>query len=278
MRRILAFLIAKRNLILFLFLEIFALVSVFRFHRYQRSLYLNNANAIGASINATQTKWTNYFNLEEANQKLHQQNVALLEGKNDTLYKDQNDSTGWFAELNLENFNVIGGEIIFSTTNRPVNTFVINKGAKDGLEKGLGVASSQGIIGKIIEVNQNYSLGLSILNVKSPVVMPKIYELTNKSGSIEWDGINPQIVKLKGVHKFENVDTGYHIVSSGYSINFPENIPVGTIVNLNKNNESFFQIEVDLAADLSKDKFVYIFKNLNRKQIDSLTTNPKIIP
>lgn len=278
MRRIIAFLIAKRNLILFLFLELIALGSVFRFHRYQRSLYLNNANAIGASLNATQTKWTNYFNLEQLNQKLHEQNRGLLGSKQDTIAQIDKDSFGWYAKLNLRNFEVIAGQIIFNSIDRPVNTFVINKGRKDGVEKGLGVSSSQGIIGKIIEVNQNYSLGLSILNIKSPVVMPKVSELTNKSGSIEWDGLNPRKVRLKGIHKFENVDEGNHVVSSGYSINFPENIPVGTINKLNKTNESFFQIEVELAADLAKDNFVYIFKNKNRKQIDSLISNPQITP
>ncbi|MDB4347105.1 rod shape-determining protein MreC [Bacteroidia bacterium] len=278
MRRILAFLIAKRNLLLFIFLELIALGSIFRFHRYQRSLYLNNANAMGASLNATQTKWTNYFNLEELNTKLHKQNQGLLVGKQDTLDEIITDSFGWFAKLNLHNFEVIDAEIIFNSTNRPVNTFVINKGSRDGIEKGLGVSSTQGIIGKIIEVNQNYALGLSILNVKSPVVMPKISELTNKSGSIEWDGLNPKKVRLKGIHKFENVEKGNHVVSSGYSINFPENIPVGTISKLNKTNESFFQIEVDLAANLAQDKFVYVFKNRNRKQIDSLISNPQIMP
>lgn len=278
MRRILAFLIARRNLLLFVTLEIFALVSVFRFHNYQRSIYLNNANAFTASLHATQTHWQNYFALEEMNKNLHTQNLALLNGKKDTLYDLKEDSSGWYSSLNLNNFKVIAGEIIYNTIQRPVNTFVINKGASDDIQKGLGVASSQGIIGKVIEVNQNYSLCLSILNVKAPIVMPKILELVNKSGSIEWSGLNHKVVKLKGVHKFEKVETGFHVVSSGYSINFPENIPVGIISKLKKNNESFYEIEVQLAADLTKDKFVYIFKNLNRLQIDSLLINPQLTP
>jgi rod shape-determining protein MreC len=274
MRRILEFLIAKRILILFLFFEILALTMVFRFQTYHRSAFVNNSNAVGASIHETQTHWKNYFALDDINARLAEQNRALLENKRDTLYQNFQDSGGWFNKLNLSNFEVISGEIVFNTINRPVNTFVINKGRMDGVVKGLGVSSTQGIIGKVIEVSQNYSLCLSILNIKTPVVMPKIAELTNKSGSLEWGGGNPKKVSLKGVHKFETVEKGNHIVSSAYSINFPENIPVGTITKLTKTDGSFYTIEVRLAADLSKDQYVYIFKNLKRQEIDSLLQSP----
>lgn len=274
MRRIIEFLIAKRILILFLFFEILALSIVFRFQTYHRSAFINNANELGSSIHETQTQWQNYFALDDINAKLAEQNRALLENKRDTLYTNPFDSSGWFNKLNLSNFQVISGEIVFNTINRPVNTFVINKGKKDGIVKGLGVSSTQGIIGKVIEVSQNYSLCLSILNIRSPVVMPKIAELTNKSGSLEWGGVDPKKVKLKGVHKFESVEKGNHIVSSAYSINFPENIPVGIVSKLSKTDGSFYTIEVQLAADLSKDQYVYVFKNLMRKEIDSLLQSP----
>ncbi len=270
MGRILAFLIAYRNSLLFVLLEVAALSVVFRFQSYQRSVFLNNANTIGASIHATQTKWRDYFSLEDINQKLVEQNVALLRDRNDTLYTISNDSTGWFAKLNLEKFDVYSARIIFNTTNRPINTFVIDKGSNHGLSKGLGVSTSKGIAGKIIEVNNSYSLCLSILNIKSPVVMPKSAELSNKSGTMEWKGLDKRYVKLKGIHKFENVKKGYHVVSSGYSINFPENIPVGRIAEVKKNNQSFYDIRVQLAADLSRDRFVYIFSHKNQGAIDSL--------
>jgi len=276
MGRILTFIIAYRNTFLFIILQIFSLTAIFRFHFYQKAAFFNNANAVGASINKTQTTWRNYFYLQELNENLLMQNAALLANKQDTLHSQ--DTANWAEKINTSNFEIIPAHIIFNTTNRPSNTFVIDKGSNHNVMVGLGVATSGGIAGKVINVYPNYALCLSILNVNTPIVMPKILELENKSGTIEWGGSNPKMAKLKGIHKYEEIKAGNHVVSSGYSINFPENIPVGTIKTLSKPGGSMYDIEIELAAHLKTDYYAYVFRNKDKVILDSIIELNQIVP
>lgn len=270
MRRIFLFLISNRVFLLFISLQLIAFFFIVQFQQYQNARFLHSANAVSASIHGVQKGLKEYLDLKETNEALVIQNAILLNNKRDSAAQvKQIDSTMWMASLNLESFEVIPSKIVYNTVNRPNNTFVIDKGSKHGIEKGLGIASAKGIIGKVIRVNKNYSLCLSILNIKTPVVMPKILELENKSGRLEWGGRNPSQMQLRDIHKFEKLDSGYKVVSSSYSINFPENIPVGTITELTKKEESFYDIKVKLAADLSKEYYAFVFKNRNQQQIDS---------
>jgi len=275
MRKILLFVLAHRNTFLFFLLQIFALVFIVRFHFYQRAAFFNSANNFGEIVHHNQTRITNYLNLDKQNKALQLQNLGLLKGKRDNIYG--HDTMLWQSEINTENFDIVAAKIIYNTTNRPLNTFIIDKGKRDGLENGLGVATALGIAGKIINTYDKYSLCLSILNVKSAIVMPKIKELGNKSGTIEWMGSDPSSVKLKGVHKYEEIKLGYQIVTSGYSINFPENLPVGKIAKIAKQEGSMFDIDVALSANLKNDYYVYVFKHKFKTQLDSIILNNKTL-
>ena len=270
MRRIFLFLISNRVFLLFILLQFISLFFIVQFQQYQNARFLHSANSVTSSVHEMQKGFKEYLDLKEINMALVKQNAMLLNNKKDTaLTLHEKDSTSWLVSLNLENFEVIPSKIVYNTIDRPNNTFVINKGSNHGITKGLGVASAKGIIGKVIRANQNYSLCLSILNTKASVVMPKILEMENKSGRLEWAGVNPSQMQLRDIHKFENLDSGYKVVSSAYSINFPENIPVGTITELTTREESFYDIKVKLASDLSKEYYAYVFKNKNQLQIDS---------
>ena len=179
MRRILLFIIAFRNTFLFIILQIVAFTAIFRFHFYQKAFFFNNANAVGSSIYHTQTKWKNYFLLQEQNEKLLSQNQALLGIKKDQI--NDYDSARWTSKINTSNFEIYTAHIVYNTTNRPINTFVIHKGEKDSMIKGMGIATAGGIAGKIIEVYDNYSLCLSILNVKNPMTFSDKYAFISLS-------------------------------------------------------------------------------------------------
>ena len=275
MRRVLEFLIGHRVFILFLFLLSFSFYFIIQFQEYQNARFLHSANAVSASVHTSRSNIQEYFNLQEINDDLVQQNAELLMQRRDSLYAFLPDSNSWMVNLDLGDFRVVPAKIIYNTVSKLNNTFVIDKGNSHGLKKGMGIASSKGIVGKIIHVNRNYSLCLSILNTQNPVVMPKILELQNKSGRLEWKGKNPKTMSLKDIHRFEEIDTGFHIVSSEYSLNFPENVPVGKIKNISTSGESFYNVSIELSADLRKTRYVYVFQNQNKEEIDSLLSiNP----
>ncbi len=94
-----------------------------------------------------------------------------------------------------------------------------------------------------------------------------------REGSIQWDGRDARIAKLKHIPRHVPLATGDTIVTSGYNSVFPEGITVGYVKNINVNiNESFYDIDVELATSFHNINMAYIIKDKLQEEIDSLMT------
>ncbi|MGB5363416.1 MAG: rod shape-determining protein MreC, partial [Aureibaculum sp.] len=67
-----------------------------------------------------------------------------------------------------------------------------------------------------------------------------------------------------------NIKEGDTIVSGGKSTIFPEGIPVGTILNFSKENNSYNRIDIKLFNDMSAIGPVNIVTNLDNEEIQNL--------
>ncbi|MCC6817946.1 MAG: rod shape-determining protein MreC, partial [Bacteroidia bacterium] len=78
-------------------------------------------------------------------------------------------------------------------------------------------------------------------------------------------------LNLKEINKYEALKVGYHIVTSPYSKNFPENIPIGTIEKIEKNSkETYYRIRVRSAVNFGKIQSVYIVLDMFKDEIEKL--------
>ena len=62
---------------LFVVLEAFSLVLLFRFNSYQGSVYFTAANSVVAGVNGAYEDVIGFFHLQEVNRQLTDQNIAL---------------------------------------------------------------------------------------------------------------------------------------------------------------------------------------------------------
>ena len=70
---------------------------------------------------------------------------------------------------------------------------------------------------------------------------------------------------------YADIAIGDTIESSGYSLIFPEEIPIGIIDTFTLSRGSnFFDIEVSLFADLANAKVVYVVENQLKEEQDTL--------
>lgn len=272
MNSIFKYLKSKLHVLLFLLLEILCIIAIFRFNTYQSSFYYSNTRKLSAGLHETNSAVFDYFGLYNKNQALYNENLELrrklksnyvVESKkmfeqNDTVFKQR--------------YKYYPAQVITNSTNRQNNYITLNRGISSGIEKGMGVFCPEGVVGTIIEVSDNYSIAASVLNTQSfKIGTPKIVELNYAKGTVVWNGKDPNYLSLEEINKYESLKIGYHIVTSMYSKNFPENIPIGVVEAIrSKSSETFFEVKVRSAVNFGKIQTVYIVIDLFKEEIEKL--------
>ena len=88
---------------------------------------------------------------------------------------------------------------------------------------------------------------------------------------LSWDGININKVQLKDVPKQANVLIGDTIVTGGNSLIFPKGILIGYVDSFKlDNSENYLELEIILATDMTNIENLYVLKNNNINEINSL--------
>ena len=261
MQQIINFIIRYKTSLLYLLLLLISLAFTIDSHSYHRSKYFNSSSRISGSIYNTADGVTQYFNLNEENKKLVEENKKLR----NLLFNLNIEDTVQLDTAKLD-FVIISGRIIKNSYSSPNNYITINKGTNQGIKQDMGVITAKGILGIVEHTTQNYASVQSILNTKSNI-NAKIKN-TNYFGSLVWDGQGYNQVKLEDIPRLVPLLVGDTIVTGAMSSIFPENVPIGTIKKFDLNvSKSFYSIDVELFNDMSNVKNAYIIYNKNRPEI-----------
>ena len=166
---------------------------------------------------------------KERNQKIHEENerlLKLLEMKENSIYKG----------------NLKFARVSFSDINNLNNKIFIDLGSKDGIKTDMIAVYSDYLVGKIVEVHDNYSEVELITNPNSIISAKTMGDILGIArGSDEEDGslyFQPSIVE-------DNLKEGDEIVTSGISDIYPESIKLGKIEKIdNKENYSYKMVTI----------------------------------
>ncbi len=264
MQQILNFIIRYKISLLYLLLLIIALAFTIRSHSYHQSKFFNSANWISGNIYQASSNVSSYFNLDEINKKLLEENKQLR----DRLF---NQTSTFSSELDTTNttYTVTTAQVIKNSYANPRNYITINKGAKQAIQQDMGVITAKGILGIVESTSSNFALVQSILNTKSN--MNAKIKNTAYFGSLVWNTKNFNVVQLIDIPRLVPLNVGDTIVTGAMSSIFPENIPIGRILKFDLNtSKSFYSIDVALFNDMTNIKNVYIINNRNRPEIQEL--------
>jgi rod shape-determining protein MreC len=98
----------------------------------------------------------------------------------------------------------------------------------------------------------------------------------NISGSIEWDGADPNFLLLKNIPKSAKVVKGDSVLTSTYSANFPSHLLVGTINSVVVDPSSnFYTLKVKTATNFFSIQYVYLIGNLRFAEQTAIESTPE---
>ena len=233
---------------------------------YQKRKLVSTGNAISGKLFKTKTNFTNYFSLKEENQLMIEHNAMLMS----KLY--HNNDTSLLEDSVYLDFKFIPANVINNSIYHANNFLLLDKGRKDGIKKDMGVVCENGIVGKIVNVSDNYASVISMLHPYS--VVSARFTNNQHLANVCWENNDYRFGTVKDIPLHLEPQKGDTLVTSGFSNIYPANIMIGTIEEMiNTKSKDFNTAKIRFSTNFSTLRHVFIIENLNQTEIDSLTSN-----
>ena len=266
MRNVFLFIRRHTNLLFFLVLQFIALSILFRYNKFHEAIWMNASTEITGRINEKYNTIEYYFQLKKTNESLVSENEHLrqmlqanFEGP-DSLQRMITDTVRFDSARSILKYRIMEAKVVNSTTASQLNYLTIHRGTEQGVRPNMGVISSQGVVGTVINVSANYATVMSLLHRQSNVVVQ--LKKGGERGTIEWDGLSPLYLNLKDIPKSAKLARGDTVVTSQVSSKFPAGIVVGTVQDIIDNPSSnFFQLRVRPSTNFYNIEYVYVIDN-----------------
>jgi rod shape-determining protein MreC len=260
MRSLFAFLWKYQFFALFVVLEVFSFLLLVNSYSYHRSLAFNSTNDFTGGVMELHSGITDYFTLKEVNKDLLDENTKL---------RHQQVSSFLLTDTNIvfrdSLYKFIPARVVSNSVNKQNNFILLNKGSRHGIKKEMGVLSSSGLAGIVTGVSENYSYVMSMLHQNSRISarIKKNAQLVN----VIWDGTDPKFGDVIDIPSHILLNKGDTIITSGYSLIFPEEILIGTILQQEiSQSKDLGTASIIFSTDFNSLRFVYVIDNLMKKE------------
>ncbi len=269
MRNFIAFIKHFQVYLVFVLLQGFAFWMYFSFSQFPKTQYLTTASSFQGKILTYKNELTKHFNLSENNLRLQKENIELLQKNPVSFIPIENGLVRINDTLHQTQFEYIPATIINSTFDKRDNYFTINVGSSQGVERGMGVFTLNGVVGIIHNTSEHFSVIKSCLTKKLDI--PIMLEGTGEFGFLEWNGENPRIGSMTGVSNDLLVEKNTKIVTRGGNKIFPRGIPVGIVDSVSIiEGKPLWNISFIFGEDFRKVQNVYVVKNVLKEEQENL--------
>jgi rod shape-determining protein MreC len=128
-------------------------------------------------------------------------------------------------------------------------TIVIDRGGVDGLEEGMPVVATSGIVGRLIKVSPNSSRVLLLTDHSSSIAA--IIQRSRARGVVKGKGGGA--CSLEFALREEDVKVGDTVISSGIGGIFPKGLAIGEVSMVHKGEYGMFQsVDIRTAVNISR--------------------------
>jgi len=178
----------------------------------------------------------NFSEVKEENKNLTKENIEL---KNKLLeydkFKEENERLRELLNFadSKNNYDYIGSEIIGYSGESFSKGYILDKGEKHGLAKGMAIISNKGLVGKITSVGSNWAIAESLIseNVSVAVMVDSTRETTGiLSGYKNHNDENLAVVTNLPINS--EIKEGDVILTSGLGQIYPKEIRIGEVISV----------------------------------------------
>lgn len=184
-----------------------------------------------------------------------QKQVDDLSQQNRLLQQDKYDLDDFRKLYSLDekysDYPKVAAHVISSDGNW-FNSFVIDKGSKDGLKVNMNVLAGDGLVGIVTEVNKSYARVRSIIDDESSVTgsFLKTSDMCFVNGNLKL--IGKGMIDISGIPADAKIKDGYEVVTSPVSDKYLPGILIGYARDITTDSSNITQsAHLTPAADFS---------------------------
>jgi rod shape-determining protein MreC len=286
MGKLLQLLLRNGGFVVFLLVEILCFAIMVNVLDRQKAIWANTTGLLSGDMLTMRQEATDYFSLYEKNDSLARiidslqarlSNARLMQVPvRDTFFLVNYDSIARTDSVRRKvvrpQYEFITAKIIKNSISGAGNWLILNRGSDDGIQPDMAVVSPLGIVGIVRHVGTHFSLVMSVLHrdARISVSLPR---QKNAFGSLTWEGNNPREMTLRYIPQHFAVQDKEPVVTSGYSLMFPQGHPVGQVSGkpgTDPENPYFLEVKVLLSQDMTTVSNVAVVRNLFQQELDSL--------
>lgn len=269
MRNFLNFVVRFHFFLLFIVLESFSLYLVVANNKEKNRIFLNSSNAVTGFIYENFNFLKEYLSLREQNEMLARENSQYLNSF-ENAYKSNIVTRKEIQDKEYQQqYYYIPARVINNSISKQYNYITLDKGSMAGVKPDMAVITTNGIVGVVRAVSTNYASVISVLNPKLGVSAR--IKKNNYFGSIVWEDRDYNTVSLKEIPNHVEISAGDTVITSGFSIIFPEGIPIGTITKFSQApGGNFYDITVKLSTNFKTLSYVYVVQDLLKPEREAL--------
>lgn len=214
----------------------------------------------------------NYNEIENENNSLKaelenktelENRVKLLEAENDKLNKLLD------TDSKYSDYPKITAKIISKDPGNWYDTFIIDKGSKDGLTNNMVVLASGGLVGRIKECGLNYSKVVSMIDDSDAVSAKSLR--TDDVGFVRGDLSQKNLCKMEYIDNDAEIIEGDEIVTSHLSEIYPPGITIGYVKEITPDTNTLTKVAtIEPTVDFKHlENVLVITKSYEKKDIST---------
>ena len=213
-------------------------------------------------INETAEKNNVYEKYKELKEKEEQIDKVIAENENLTAeinsLKEQLELNTILSDMVYKNATIVHRNIDYW-----YDDVTIDKGSKDGIEKGMAVINNDGLVGTVIKTS-NFTSTVKLLGNEN--MSDKISVKINVNGTYVYGLISGYDAKtntytVEGISENVDIPEGANVVTTGMGNNFPSGLLVGTVTKVTTDHFDLSSVaEVKSSVDFDDLDYLTILK------------------
>lgn len=266
MRNLLEFLKNHFHWFLFVLLEVLCAVLLFQYNNYQNSVWFTSANWVTGKVYEWTSWMESFFSMTKVNEDLTLRNFYLERQVTQLrrLYAEATTETDVKEQQELEKlqqYKLIPAKVVTNELHLANNLITIDKGEKDGVEVGMGIACGKGVVGVVYLTSAHYSIVIPVLNMKSSRISCAIRN-RGYFGVLRWDGRDAGIAYVEDIPRHARFNKGDWVETNGFSTIFPSGILVGQIKQVYNSRDGLsYRLQVRLSTDFGNLRDVVVISD-----------------
>ncbi len=269
----------NRNRMLIVLFGIVVLIALIGFSLSDRDSTTKAEQFTGDTVAATQkvvdapfsfignifSSITGSFSALEENEALKEQLDMLpqLQADNERLAAENEELRESLEVSSSMAYETVNARVISRAPDQWLESFTIDKGEKDGVEEGMAVSTSEGLIGIVTRVNGKSSFIEMISTNASQNNMSVEVRHNDEAvyGNIRNFDTEKDVLVVENIKSQVKLEEGDEVYTSGLTGAFPEGIVIGKVVEVENDEYGLSQNAfVQMNSDLNDVDNVFVLK------------------